>query len=55
VAVQVPVWWRLDFNWTALNVYTHLIICILIIGGGQGPPSVIEQIMIILVTDLRRM
>ena len=31
ITVQVPVWCRLDFNWTALNVCTHLIICILII------------------------
>jgi hypothetical protein len=55
VTVQVAVWWSLRFNWTALNVYTHLIICILIIGGSQCPPSVIEPMMLILVTDLRRM
>lgn len=53
VAVQVPVWWSLDFNWTALYVHTHLIICIRTIGGAQSPPRVVQP-MIIIITDLRR-
>ena len=42
MAVQVPVWLSLDFNWTALYVHTHLIICIVIIGGDPGPCRVVE-------------
>ena len=58
MAVQVSVWWSLDFNWSALYVNTNLIICILIVGGGQGPPRVLDSMMmmmILLITDLHRM
>jgi len=34
--------------------HTRLIICIRTIGGGQGPPRVVEPMKII-ITDLRRM
>jgi hypothetical protein len=58
VAVQVPMWWSLDFNCIALYVHTHFITCILIIGGGHGPPRAVEpmvMLMMILITEVRRM